>query len=203
VVPVQIDIHHIELPSVLPICQTSQYSCEFSGGPLHIPPARLNFAPSDSKAIFTGIPTAFIVVVSNKRATPITETMISGSIECGKSGSFRSATFPAIGGMRTATLTIPAITFDNPGAVVIRAVVEFKFETARQKLRAKETFHLEAPLNIGYRIRLNPPPVCEVNVENVKLQDGILNVREEIAGRSVDIAKFLGHGEGGSCYAVF
>jgi hypothetical protein len=200
--PLQIDISHIELPSMLPICQTSQYSYEFGGDPLHMPPARLSFAPSESKTIFTGIPTTFIIAVSNKRAAPISETTISVTIEGERPASIHSTPFSAIDGMRTATLTVPGVMFENPGKVVVEAIVEFRFETAKQKFRAKETFYLEAPLNIGYRIRLTPDPVCEVSVENTKLQQRIFNVRVNVGSEPADIAKLLNHGEGGSCYVL-
>jgi hypothetical protein len=101
-------------------------------------------------------------------------------------------------------VTFPVASFvpEAPGPVTITAVLEYKFENAKQRVRAKEVCVFEPPLSIAARAHHGPVLTYEVRVENSKLGCVIVNVRATIGDIEFAIAESLDPGEAGAGFVA-
>jgi hypothetical protein len=94
------------------------------------------------------------------------------------------------------------LTQNSPGTVTVSGVVEYKFENAKLKAKAKETFTFEQSLNVILRVHRGAVLGYELRIENTKLGATILNVRVQFDGMEVPIAQMLLAGESASGVAI-
>jgi hypothetical protein len=198
----QLEITRVEQPSLCVTSRTSDFHLEFSGSQLHLPPCRLDYQCTDSKTAFVGIPSTFLVTLTNRRTQPLTDAIVSVTIEADRKSEFRSAAFPPVDPGRSCMFSVPQFTCTISGLVTIHALAEYKFEGARQKTKAREIYGYEFPLNVFSHLRAAPCPAVEFVVENLRLQKPIMNVRAEIGWATVEIARFLDQGESASGFAL-
>jgi hypothetical protein len=201
--PVSIELSLVAPRSLNPTCTTSRFPIESITSHLHLPAPGLTYELRDFKQAFTGIRATFHAVVINRRPLPITDVLISGTVETErKSESFRSPQFPTLDSSRAVTFPVTSFVPDVAGPVTITAVLDYKFENAKQRVRAKEVCVFEPPLNIVARVHHGAVLTYEVRVENNKLGFVIVNVRAEIGETEFPIAPALVPGEAGAGFVV-
>jgi hypothetical protein len=203
--PVSLDIARLDLPAISPTCPTSRFALESISPrtPLHLPPPLLTYEFSDSKSGFVGIPSTFLIIGVNRRAQPISQVLVSASIEAeSMSETFMSPTYPTLEPSRSVTFPLVSLAIHQAGPVTIHATFEYTFDNARARVKVKETFAYENPLDVVTRIHPADIPIYEVRVSNTKLQKRILNVRATVDKDLFPIAKSLGPDEAGSGFVV-
>jgi hypothetical protein len=197
--PVSLDIARVEPPALSATCATSRFALESFHAPLHLPPPVLVHEFSDSKLGFFGVPCTFLIVGVNRRTQPIFEVCLSGNIEGESvSESFTSPIYQALEPSRPIIFPLVSLMIRSVGAVTIQAFLEYTFDNAKTKVKAKETFAYEYALDVVTRVHPAEIPIYEVRVSNNKLQKRIINVQASINRELFPIAKFLGPDEAGS-----
>jgi hypothetical protein len=197
--PVILDIARVELPAISATCVTSRFSLESFGSPLHLPPPLLTHEFSESKLCFVGIPCTFLIIGVNRRTQPISDVWVSGTIEGDSmSETFTSPTYPTLDPSRPLTFPLVSLVIHQVGLVTIQALLEYTFDNAKVRVKTKETFGYEYPLDVVGRVHPSDVPIYELTVSNNRLQKRILNVRASVDKEVFPIAPFLGPDEAGS-----
>jgi hypothetical protein len=200
---VTIEFSCVAARSLDPTCRTARFPFEWLHSDLHFPPPRLTYGVRGLKQAFTGVRVALCAAVANRRPLPITEVFISGTLEGGLSFEpFRCPQLARLDPAHSVSFPIASFVPDAPGPLTIDAILEYKFDNAKQRLRAREVCVFEPPLAVVARVHGGPLLMYEVRVENSRLGCEILNVRGEVGEAQFAIAQSLGLGEEAAGFAV-